>query len=178
MWSSSSPNPVFFPADLIPHQNPWLISKIHPRLWKYHLRPWLTSSLPPEYPCTNYSSWFCQYEERLKSKHMNPRIGDHDTGHKNKIEYCSYVRNQTINMNMPMFWRKSARTGSWDSMFRGQFTRTYSAIQGVLRSAFSCYGFRRLQARTPHWYFWLKQALTKNSISLFSKLFKFLVWLF
>ena len=82
-----------------------------------------------------------------KNKHMNPRIGHHDSGHKNKIDYCSYVRNQTINMNMLMFWRKSARIEDHDSMFRGQFARTYIAIQGVLRSGFDRFCFTGYQAR-------------------------------
>ena len=118
----------FFPADLIPHQSPWLISKIHPRLWKSILRPWLISSPSPDHSYTNYCGQFSLHQKHLKSKHMNPRIGHHDTGHKNKIEYCSYVRNQIINMNMPIFWRKSARIEDHDSMFRGPFVTTYSAL--------------------------------------------------
>ena len=79
---------------------------------------------------------------------------------------------------MLLFSRKNARMGKHDSMFRGDFVSTYSAIQWTLGRVCGCFGFRGWQGRKLRACFDLKTLATMLLISHFLDNFQFLLWPF
>ena len=105
-------------------------------------------------------SQFHLQKKYLKTKRTNPRHGYCHTKPKNEIEYNRCIGNQAWSMNMLLFSRKSARMEKHDSMFRGDFVSTYSAIQWTLGRVCGCFGFSEWQGRKLRACFDLKTLAT------------------
>ena len=176
--SSPSTKTVFFLADFIPHQNPWLDSSMDSRPYKHKLRTPTCSSLLPEHPCTIYLPWFCLYPKCLKNKNKNPRIRHHSMVHKNQIEWCRIDGNWMASMIVQSNWQKDARRMIYDFMCRGIFVETYSEFQRVSRLDFDWYSSTGCQGRGLRCDFALYRAPRWISEFKFPSFFPKLFWPF